>query len=90
MDGKFCQSCGMPLMKPEDFGTEKNGEANAEYCFNCWKDGAFSEWARDITLVGMIEFCAKLCFEQGFYKTLEESETVCKNLIPQLKRWVTA
>ncbi len=30
MEAKFCQSCGMPLQK------------NEEYCCYCYKDGAFT------------------------------------------------
>ena len=31
-DMKFCQSCGMPLTKTEDFGTEKDGKLSEDYC----------------------------------------------------------
>ena len=28
----FCQSCGMPLEKPEDFGTNMNKSRSEDYC----------------------------------------------------------
>ncbi|MBU4293030.1 MAG: zinc ribbon domain-containing protein [Actinobacteria bacterium] len=32
----FCQSCSMPMMKPEDFGTNADGSKNEEYCTYCF------------------------------------------------------
>ena len=37
----FCQSCSMPLDKPELFGTEKDGSKSKEYCTYCYQNGAF-------------------------------------------------
>jgi radical SAM superfamily enzyme len=37
----FCQSCSMPLDKPEMMGTEKNGTKSKEYCIYCYQNGAF-------------------------------------------------
>ena len=54
-DMKFCQSCGMPLTKTEDFGTEKDGKLSEDYCVYCYKDGAFTA---DCTMEEMIDFCA--------------------------------
>ena len=31
-DKKFCQSCGMPMEKTEDFGTNNDGGRNEQYC----------------------------------------------------------
>ena len=30
METKFCQSCGMPLQKNEEFGTNHDGSKNEE------------------------------------------------------------
>ena len=38
----FCQSCGMPMSKPEDFGTEKDGSPSQEYCQYCYKNGKWT------------------------------------------------
>jgi len=90
MEGKVCQSCGMPMKKTEDFGTEKNGEASADYCCHCWQNGAFSEWAGEMTLESMIEFNIKFCLEHGIHQTLEEAQAACKAFYPTLKRWAAA
>ena len=42
METKFCQSCGMPLQKNEELGTNHDGSKNEEYCCYCYKDGAFT------------------------------------------------
>ncbi|HRH50973.1 MAG TPA: zinc ribbon domain-containing protein [Panacibacter sp.] len=39
--GKFCQSCSMPVDKPELCGTEKDGSKSNEYCIYCYQNGAF-------------------------------------------------
>ncbi|MDR1096440.1 MAG: zinc ribbon domain-containing protein, partial [Spirochaetaceae bacterium] len=39
----FCQSCGMPLSKDEDFGTNTDGSKNNDYCAYCYKDGKFTQ-----------------------------------------------
>lgn len=43
METKFCQSCGMPLQKNEELGTNHDGSKNEEYCCYCYKDGP-SRW----------------------------------------------
>ena len=50
----FCQSCAMPMMKDEDYGTNQDGSKNEEYCTYCYQSGAFTA---DITMEQMIEAC---------------------------------
>mgnify|MGYP000910533472 CR=1 FL=1 len=38
-----CGSCGMPLLRDEDSGTEADGSLSTEYCFYCYQDGRFTE-----------------------------------------------
>lgn len=38
-----CASCGMPLARDEDAGTEADGSRSTRYCIHCYKDGAFTE-----------------------------------------------
>ncbi|MGQ9623414.1 MAG: zinc ribbon domain-containing protein, partial [Candidatus Caldatribacteriaceae bacterium] len=40
--GPFCQSCAMPMVKPEDFGTNADGSPNGEYCRYCFQNGEFT------------------------------------------------
>lgn len=35
----ICQSCGMPLTSPEQFGKNADGTANSDYCVYCCPDG---------------------------------------------------
>ena len=37
-----CQSCGMPMNAPEQFGTNADGGANREYCRYCFQEGDFT------------------------------------------------
>lgn len=41
--GPFCQSCGMPFTKAEDFGTTAEGFRQNDYCQFCFSDGKFLE-----------------------------------------------
>ena len=36
---QFCRNCGIPLKKQEDFGTEKDGSSNFDYCKHCYQEG---------------------------------------------------
>ena len=38
----YCQSCHMPMTKPEEFGTETGGNPSRDYCSNCYSDGTFT------------------------------------------------
>jgi hypothetical protein len=83
-EGPFCQSCGMPMSKPEDFGINTDGSASKEYCNFCFQNGKFTD--PNITMQQMIEKVA------GFMVLLEkmpgnEAERLAKTFIPKLKRW---
>ena len=57
METKFCQSCGMPLQKNEELGTNHDGSKNEEYCCYCYKDGAFT---MACTMDQMIDHCLSM------------------------------
>ena len=38
---QFCQSCGMPLTRKEDCGTNADGSTNFDYCCYCYQKGEF-------------------------------------------------
>jgi hypothetical protein len=40
--GPFCQSCSMPLEKPDDFGTGAEGFRVNDYCHYCFDKSAFT------------------------------------------------
>ena len=83
-DMKFCQSCGMPLTKTEDFGTEKDGKLSEDYCVYCYKDGAFTA---DCTMEEMIEICVPPMVQSNQGMTPEQAREMMRQFFPHLKRW---
>jgi hypothetical protein len=80
--GPFCQSCAMPMQKPEDFGTNANGSQNQYYCRYCYQNGKFT--MPDITMEQMIEKCAGIMKQMNIPEAQIEQT---KTFIPMLKRW---
>nr|WP_300128091.1 zinc ribbon domain-containing protein [uncultured Butyricicoccus sp.] len=78
----ICQSCGMPMTKPVDYGTEADGSPSKEYCCYCRKNGAF---VQDCTMEQMIEGCLRYAPEQ--YGDAETARAQMKAYFPTLKRW---
>jgi len=81
----ICQSCGMPMSAPEEFGTEADGSANLEYCCYCFAKGELQE--KDMTLEEMIEACAPFAVESGEVANLDEARATLREYLPTLKRW---
>ncbi len=80
--GQFCQSCSMPLLNKDDFGTNSDGSVNNEYCNFCCQNGNFTQ--PNITMEQMIEQVA------GFMRKMNMTEqmvAISKLNIPTLKRW---
>ena len=57
---QFCQSCGMPLTKKEDCGTNADGSTNFDYCKYCYAEGKFLQ---DCSMDEMIEHCSQFVDE---------------------------
>lgn len=83
MEPKFCQSCGMP-MEGQEYGTEKDGRINGDYCGYCYQIGAFTF---EGTLDEMIEICVPHMAESGM--GAEEARKMMREFMPSLKRWRT-
>ena len=85
---QLCQSCGMPLTKNEDCGTNADGSTNYDYCQYCYKDGKFLQ---ECTMDEMIEHCAQFVDEvnKNMPKpmTKEEYKQMMHGFFPMLKRW---
>lgn len=81
--GPFCQSCSMPLSKPEDFGTTAEGWRQNDYCHYCFQDGKFTG---DITLAEMIELVIPHTVEATGMSEAE-ARALAERTLPHLKRW---
>ena len=85
---QFCQSCGMPLTKNEDCGTNTDGSINFDYCKYCYADGKFLQ---ECTMDEMIEHCAQFIDEVNKNMpqpmTREEYINMMRGFFPMLKRW---
>ena len=82
--GPFCQSCAMPMDKPELFGTNADGTESQEYCTYCYQKGQFTE--PDISMQEMMDKCVAHMVEQ---KTMpeEKARALMAKHLPNLKRW---
>ena len=85
-NGPFCQSCGMPLEKPEDFGNRADGFRINDYCHYCFQNGTFTE--PNISMQAMIEKCVDIMTHQGIMPEAQAKELMTE-VIPKLKRWQT-
>jgi hypothetical protein len=83
MKDEMCQSCGMPLQKPEDYGTNNNGSKSKEYCFHCFQRGKFLD--EGITLNGKIE--KNVQFGKLMGMSEEKARQMASSILPKLKRW---
>jgi len=82
--GPFCQSCGMPMEKPEDFGTNTDGSKSEDYCHFCFQNGKFTE--PNITMDQMNDKVAGFMVTQSKMPETQAKE-MAKTFIPKLKRW---
>lgn len=82
MDQTICQSCGMPLSNPEQFGINADRSKNEDYCIYCYKDGKFID---DVSMEEYIDMCSQYGTQAGM--TNEEMKEYCTKLFPTLKRW---
>ena len=79
----FCQSCYMPMTKPEDFGTETDGEPSRDYCCYCHADGDFTtKQTLEEAVEGNIQF-----WRRESDKSDDEARARIWEVFPKLKRW---
>ncbi len=82
LQGPFCQSCSMPLTKPEDFGTAAEGYRQNDYCALCYQSGAFI--SPDMTMREMLDLSTSMAAPQ---MGQEQASALLEATIPHLKRW---
>ena len=83
-DGAYCQSCGMPLTVPEQFGKNADGTTNGDYCVYCCPNGEANMTG---TLDEMIDFCAPLEVKLGLFPDEKAARDTLSRYLPTLKRW---
>lgn len=83
LDNTVCQSCGMPMYHLADFGTNKDGTVNREYCHHCYLNGNFND--QGISLEQKIEKNITLAEKMGMPR--EEATILAHSTLPTLKRW---
>ncbi|MBU0586726.1 zinc ribbon domain-containing protein [Candidatus Micrarchaeota archaeon] len=79
----ICQSCGMPMQKDSDFGTNDDKGKSEEYCEFCFQNGKFTD--EGISMEEKIEKNVKIAMEMGFAEA--KAREMAENTIPTLKRW---
>ncbi len=82
--GPFCQSCGMPMEKPAQFGTDKKGYHVNDYCTYCFSKGKFTN--PKITKAQMLDRISPM-LAQEMKITEARARTMAKSVLPKLKRW---
>lgn len=82
--GPICQSCGMPMSKPEEFGTTADGHRQNDYCAYCYRDGVFVNPA--MPMDQMIDFCVGVMAKQGIMPEAK-ARALLSGVLPTLKRW---
>jgi len=80
----FCQSCGMPMEIPEDFGTNADQSKNKDYCGFCFRNGRFID--PNITMEQMIDKVADI-LATNMKMPEAKAKGIADAVIPKLKRW---
>jgi hypothetical protein len=78
-----CQSCGMPITRPESMGTEKDHSRSTIYCINCYRDGEF--YAPNVTIAEMKEHVREELLKS---RASESVITAALRRLPHLSRWM--
>lgn len=80
----FCESCGMPLARDEDAGTEADGSSSTTYCIYCYRDGAFVE--PDLTKEEAVEkYAPMMASHLGIPP--EKAKEMVRQYLSTLPRW---
>jgi hypothetical protein len=79
----ICQSCGMPLIKEADIGTNSDGSSSKDYCRFCFQNGDFTN--PNLTMEEQIEKGIEI--SKKMWIPEEKAREIANNTIPKLKRW---
>ena len=85
MEGKFCQSCAMPMGTTDEmYGSNADGGKNKDYCKYCFENGAFTSGA---TMDEMIEICVPHMVSAHADMSEDKARGAMREFFPALKRW---
>lgn len=80
----LCESCGMPLARDEDAGTEADGSRSTRYCTYCYRDGRYIE--PDLTREEAIErYTPMMAANLGI--PVEKAREMVGRYLATLPRW---
>lgn len=83
-----CQSCGMPILKDDDYSTNADRSQNGEYCAYCYKDGAFTkEMSLDEMIEVNLQYLRAYRDNTGRAYSEEETREMLREWMQTLKRW---
>ena len=82
--GPFCQSCSMPLTRPEEFGSDEGGYRVNDYCRHCYVGGSFTD--ADVTMEQMIDRCVSIMAGRHIMPEVEARRLLVR-VMPHMKRW---
>ena len=80
----ICNSCGMQMPKPEDFGTNNDNTKSHDYCRFCYQHGKYTQ--ANITMDQMIKISAQNLAKKERMPD-DQAHRLATSFIPQLKRW---
>ena len=79
----ICQSCGSSIDLITEFGTDKDGSINTDYCFQCYQEGAFKGKNKSLEQKIAQNIALSSKFGVSRAKAIKELNIV----LPNLKRW---
>lgn len=79
-----CESCGYPLRRPPDHGTEADGSPSGIFCSVCYQNGAFVHDTVDVA-----EFLTKAAPDIAKFRggSVGKIKLTLKKELPKLPRW---
>ena len=84
MDEMHCQSFGMPMRDPAQFGTEGDGTLSPDYCSYCYGNGTY---LHEMSMEDMLSVCADHVDDWDVEITRDEAVAMMREFFPTLKRW---
>jgi Putative zinc ribbon domain len=78
----ICQSCGMPMDRPELMGSEKDRSKSTIYCSGCYQNGAFTH--PEMTQQAMKDYVRRMLKKE---KVSEDTINLSVARVSYLSRW---